>query len=126
MSRAVLTKRNILIGVVAFVLLLGAGSTWYAAGYARSHSVQVVTNASHQMTQLSYHGQNGVDALTLLKQHATVTTKHYSFGDMVESINGTAGNGPKYWTFYINGKEATVGAGAYQTKSGDMLMWRLQ
>lgn len=79
-----------------------------------------------QASEVSYQGQDGVDALTLLKKHAAVETKHYSFGDQVVSINGVAGNGPKYWTFYINGKMASEGAGSYKTKNSDTLSWRLQ
>jgi len=55
-----------------------------------------------------------------------VQTKHYSFGDMVVSVNGTPGTGPKYWTFYINGKMAEVGAGSYTTKASDVISWKLQ
>jgi hypothetical protein len=123
MNRAVLNKTNIIIAAIVAVIGLSAGT----ALVVHSHSdAQLVTNAQHQLTEISYHGQNGVDALTLLKQHATVSTKHYSFGDLVVSINGTAGSGPKYWTFYVNGKMAQVGAGAYATKDADALMWKLQ
>jgi hypothetical protein len=44
----------------------------------------------------------------------------------VTSIDGTFGNGPKYWTFYVNGKQADVGASSYVTKSSDNIMWKLQ
>ena len=110
-------------GIIGLALLLGGGS-WY---YTATHPAAVtVTNAQHQLTEISYHGQDGVDALTLLKKHATAGVKHYSFGDLVTSINGSEGNGPKYWTFYVNGKRAVVGAGAYTTKSSDTLSWKLQ
>lgn len=123
MSRAAIVKT----GIIAVVLIaaLGLGGWAYVANLP-SHKEGVATNAQHQMTQLSYKGQTGQNALNLLKKHATVTTKHYSFGDQVTSINGVKGAGPKYWTFYINGKMAEVGAGSYTTKSTDTLMWRLQ
>ena len=123
MSRAAILKINIIAaGVIA---ALGLGSWAYVAN-SPSHKVDVVTNVQHQITQLSYKGQAGQNALTLLKKHATIATKHYSFGDMVTSIDGMKGAGPKYWTFYVNGKMAEVGAGSYVTKAGDTLMWRLQ
>jgi len=123
MSRAALQK--LVIGGALAIATLGFGSWAYVANLP-SHKVVVVTNAQHQLTQLSYQGVNGQTALALLKKHAVVQTKHYSFGDMVSSINGTEGSGPKYWTFYINGKEASVGASTYITKSTDTLSWRLQ
>jgi Domain of unknown function (DUF4430) len=124
MGRVTLTKQ-LKLTIAALVLVIGiGGGTYYAMSPNRD--IHTVTNAQHQLTQISYPGQTGIDALTLLKKHATVQTKHYSFGDIVTAINGATGSGPKYWTFYINGKEAQVGAGAYTTKQGDTLKWVLQ
>jgi uncharacterized protein DUF4430 len=126
MSRVALTKtKTLLLVIVIAVAGIGAGVLAYVAN-SPSHKVQVVANAQHQTVQLSYKGQNGVDALTLLKKHAAVQTKHYSFGDFVTAINGSVGNGPKYWTFYVNGKESNVGASSYSTKNGDTITWKLQ
>jgi len=123
MSRAALHKT--LISAAVVIAALGFGGWAYVAN-SPSYKVAAVTNAQHQLTQLSYHGQAGQNALALLKKHATVQTKHYSFGDLVMSINDSKGTGPKYWTFYINGKQASVGAGSYTTKSTDTLTWKLQ
>ena len=117
-------KAKVLI-LPALILVVGAGVAIWSHG-VNPDQVQVVKNSQSQTTEISYKGQSGKDALTLLRTHAQVQTKHYSFGDLVADINGAAGNGPKYWTFYINGKEAQVGAGAYVTKSTDMLDWKLQ
>lgn len=126
LNRAVPKKINILIAVAAAVLVMAGAGIWaYTIGPLRS-PVHTVANAQHQLTELSYHGRRGYDALTLLRQYADVQAKHYSFGDMVVAINGSVGDGPKYWTFYVNGKEASIGAGTYQTKDTDTIMWRLQ
>ena len=117
-------KAKILI-LPALILVVGAGVAIWSHG-VNPEQVQVVKNSQSQTTEISYKGQSGKDALTLLKTHAQVQTKHYSFGDLVTAINGATGNGPKYWTFYINGKEAQLGAGTYVTKSTDMLDWKLQ
>lgn len=125
MGRAIPLKAKIVTLAAAVIVVVGLG-TWVYASNLPSHKVSTIVNAAHQTTQISYQGQDGFNALALLKKHASVVTKHYSFGDMVSSIDGTPGNGPKYWTFYINGKEASVGAGSYVTKNGDHLMWKLQ
>ncbi len=122
MSRAAIIKLNIVAAVVAVATLTG----WGIIANSPSHKVSIITNSQHQVTQLTYHGQTGQNALSLLKKHADVQTKHYSFGDMVVGINGTTGSGPKYWTFYINGKMADVGAGSYTTKADDIISWKLQ
>jgi len=125
MSRVALTKTKLIIVAAVVAVLAAGGGTWAYVAHSSS-DVKTVTNAQHQLTEISYHGQNGVDALTLLKHHAQVGVKSYSFGDLVTSINGVSGTGPKYWTFYINGKMANVGAGAYQTKDSDTHAWKLQ
>ncbi len=125
MSRAALRNTKIIIaGLLIAVGLAGTAGAAYAV--VHHNSVRTVTDAQHHMVQISYQGQTGIDALTLLKHHASVQTKHYSFGDMVTAIDGVAGNGPKYWTFYVNGHMSDVGAQAYATKSTDMLLWKLQ
>lgn len=126
MGRATLSKAKTLTLTTAVAVVAASVGTWAYVGNLPSHKVNLVTNTQHQTTQISYNGQTGIDALQLLKNHAVVVTKHYSFGDMVTSINGTVGKGPKYWTFYVNGQEASVGAGSYVTKSTDTIMWKLQ
>lgn len=127
MSRTARGSKNIkliVVSIVAVVALAGSGfGVWEAKNSAH---VQTVTNTQQQTVQISYRGKTGTNALKLLEQNAQVTIKHYSFGDMVTSINGTAGNGPKYWMFYVNGKLASVGAGSYVTKDSDTLTWKLQ
>lgn len=126
MSRTAPSKTKILITAVLVTIAGASVGIWTIVANSPSHKVQTVVNAAHQTTQITYHGQNGVSALALLKKHATIKVKHYSFGDFVTAIDGTAGNGPKYWIFYINGKKAEVGAAVYITKSTNTLSWKLQ
>lgn len=125
MSKLSNSKVRITAFVISLALLIGVVG-WAIVYQTRNGHVHTVVNAQHVTTEISYDGKNGVTALNLLKKHATVTTKHYSFGDLVTSINGTPGNGPKYWTFYLNGKQASEGAGSYVTKDGDVITWKLQ
>ncbi len=66
----------------------------------------------------------GTSALAALQKAAeennfTVGTKHYDFGDLVDSINNVASTGKKFWLFSVNGEAASVGAGAYTVNDGD-------
>jgi hypothetical protein len=126
MGRATPSKVKIVVLAAAVVLAGASAGTWAYVGNLPSHKVNLVSNVQHQVIQISYHGQDGTNALELLKKHASITAKHYSFGDMVTAIDGTAGSGPKYWTFYVNGKEASVGASSYVTKDTDNIAWKLQ
>lgn len=124
-SSIVRQTKTLIMGLVIAGVIVG-GVVDAVVANSPSHKVGVATNSQHQTTDIKYNGVAGQTALALLEKHAKVGVKHYSFGDLVTSINGTPGNGPKYWTFYINGKEAQVGAGSYTTKAGDKLEWKLQ
>lgn len=124
MSRvAQIIKTNITVAVVAVMVAGGAGVALWSHG--ASPKAQITIQQS-QTTDVKYNGVEGSNALDLLKKYAKVETKHYSFGDLVTSINGTAGNGPKYWSFFVNGKMSDIGAGAYITHTGDAIEWKLQ
>lgn len=83
-------------------------------------AVEPVENA------IKYNGQEGKNALELLKAKYTVETKSYgSAGEFVESINGVKPDTKHFWKFFVNGKSASVGAGSYITKSADVLEWKL-
>lgn len=127
MSKATKQVQNKAAIVAVFVVIVAAitGAGVYEQNKNSGH-VQTVTNSQQHLSQISYDGKKGVSAYTLLQKYATVTAKHYSFGYFVTSINGTAGNGPKYWTLFVNGKESQVGASAYITKNSDKITWKLQ
>lgn len=63
-----------------------------------------------------------------LEKNITLDLKHFSFGDLVNGINGVMGNDATgyYWSFYVNDKLADVGASAYMVQPGDTIAWRYQ
>ena len=76
-------------------------------------------------TTIEYQGQDGQTALDLLKNAHRVEAKHYSFGDLVTSIDGIAPDSKHFWSFYINGQFSQVGASTYVTKSSDQIKWQI-
>lgn len=71
--------------------------------------------------------RDGETALELIKRTHPTETKDYDFGTLVEAIDGVKnGNGNKYWILYVNGKQATVGAGAYKIQKNDAIEWRFE
>lgn len=126
MSKLVKSKLNVIVGIVVILAIAAGLGSWAYIANTPSHKLSVVVNSQNQLSEVSYKGQAGVNALSLLERHAKVGIKHYSFGDFVTSINGVVGSGPKYWTFYLNGKEAAMGAGSYITKNSDNITWKLQ
>src|SRR5579862_2606513 len=104
MSRVAQSLSTKLLLVPAVLAVVAGAGIWWHESHA--DQVRTVESTQRQITQISYHGHTGTNALKLLEQHAAVTMKHYSFGDMVLSIDGVRGDGPKYWTFYVNNKQA--------------------
>lgn len=112
--------------VAAVIVISGLSYAAFAGKHTPSSSTSPATSVPATPT-VAYQGQDGKTALELLKQQKPSTvTKASSLGDYVVSIDGNDGGGNKYWLFYINGAEASVGAGAYVTKSSDSIEWRLQ
>jgi hypothetical protein len=78
----------------------------------------------HAPTPFQMQGVPGKDALTLLKEHAQI---QQDASGLVISINGRKADVKKheYWTFFINGKMASVGPAAYQTQKIDSIIWKI-
>ncbi len=73
-----------------------------------------------------YPGKGGENALELLQAITTVESKQYDFGVFVESINGVKPDEKHFWKLFYNGEEAQVGARDLQTKTGDVIEWKLE
>ena len=130
MSRVALGAKKTLISAAALLIIAGSGVGLWLHSDSPSNKPTVdssqSTVAKPATTDINYKGEDGQNALILLKKHAQVQTKTSSIGEYVTAINGNDGGGSKYWIFYVNGKESQVGAGAYVTKSSDNIEWKLQ
>jgi hypothetical protein len=118
------SSKLVLIPFVFLAMLTGAGVGFWV--HSDSNRVMTVRNSQHQLTQISYHGVNGINAFQLLKKRAHITYRRYSSGNFVESIDGVKGDGPKYWVFYVNNNQSSIRANDYVTKNSDVVQWKLQ
>jgi len=76
--------------------------------------------------QVSYSGIEGKNALEILKASHQVETQKFSFGELVDSIDGVKAPSTHFWAFYVNDKQAEVGAGDFVTKDTDSITWKLE
>lgn len=108
----------VLVGNIALGLFL-----WQRTNVSSSPEAPSVTKQQSEV--LSYKGEKGKDALTLLKEKATV---EQDTSGLVISIKGRKADSAKheYWAFYVNGKLASVGPADYQTKDGDRIEWKIE
>lgn len=109
--------------IVLSAIILAFG-LWLIVPDRTTTSSPATTNQA-QSGQISYVGVEGKNALDLLKAGHQVEVKHYDFGDQVIAIDGVAPDNTHFWAFYVNDKLSDVGAGAYQTKNGDQIAWKL-
>ena len=87
-------------------------------------SLDTIPASQVPATTIVYPGQDGKNALELLKAGHQVVATHYSFGDMVTGIDGIAPDKDHFWAMYVNDQFSQVGASAYVTKSTDTIKWQ--
>lgn len=69
----------------------------------------------------------GESVFDVISKNAQIEFKEYSFGKLIESINGVKNETDnKYWIFYINSEESKVGATEYLLKPNDKIEWRFK
>ncbi len=79
------------------------------------------------VSEISYQGEAGKTAMELLKTNFRVETQSFGdLGEFVKSINGVEPDNSHFWSLYVNGQQAQVGASAYVTASNDKLEWKLE
>lgn len=49
-----------------------------------------------------------------------------TLGIFIDEINKTRGENGKYWIYFVNEKEASVGVSKYIIKDGDVIKWELK
>lgn len=114
-------KSSLLIALAAIVLAFGL----FLVIPDRSNPKPDANACVQVADQACYEGVEGKNALELLKSAHTTETTTSSFGEYVNSIDGKKPESNQFWAFYVNGELAQVGAGDYQTKSGDVIVWKL-
>lgn len=125
MEKGVLNKKIIALGILGVAVV--TYFTFFLPNKPAAAPVILPTIQLQQQSQasgLTYKGESGKDALTLLKQKATVEVDK---SGLVISINGRkADNGKReFWAFYVNGKSASVGPADYQTQDTDTIEWKI-
>ncbi len=84
---------------------------------------QTINNKTETVSQ-----KKEATALELLQSTAKVKMKGEGENAFVTVINGIEASESKkqFWAFYVNGKQAEVGAGSYILQDGDKIEWKLE
>jgi hypothetical protein len=76
--------------------------------------------------------KEGATVYEVMEQVEKTKENNFSFkskeypglGIFVDEINGIEGSPGKYWIYYVNDKEASVGVRDYVLKEGDIINWK--
>ena len=118
-------KRILIIAGIIILILIGI-QVFHPVSHVSPNTAAVHPTTVVKPTKtatFSYKGENGVDALTLLKKKTTVEQNK---AGLVVAINGYKPTGHNYWAFYVNGKYAQVGPAEYKTKNTDVILWKVE
>ena len=116
------TKRIFMGLILVFgILLLVTGFKNAPATSSTTSDNSITSNTS----EITYQGVDGKNALELLQASHQVDVTTSGQGDFVNSIDGVTPDSNHFWSFYVNGTMSSVGASSYQTKSTDILTWKL-
>lgn len=71
---------------------------------------------------------DGTTALSMTEAVVTVQKKGEGEQAFVTAIDGVQAQESKkeFWSFYVNGKQAEVGAGTYKVQNGDVVSWKIE
>lgn len=119
--------------LLVFVVAILLASGYLGRGKAPETTPQSVSSTATDQAGVApnfvvqYQGQDGKNALELLKASHKVSTKTFTgVGEYVESIDGISPDSSHFFSFYVNGQQAQVGADQYVTKATDQIEWRLE
>lgn len=89
---------------------------------------EVITSQQQNKKFDTIQIQQGETALDLLNETATSKTNGTGKNAFVTEINGRKVDDSKkeFWAFYVNGKQAQVGAGSYIVQPHDTIEWKIE
>jgi hypothetical protein len=72
--------------------------------------------------------ESGKTALDLLSQTHQIKTKGEKENAFITTVDNRTANDARheFWAFYVNGKQASVGAGSYHLQPGDKILWKIE
>ena len=78
-------------------------------------------------TEYSFTAEtDNISAYELTESSTVIETQQFDFGSFITSINGVAAPEGSFWSLYLNGEQAQVGANDLYLKKGDSITWKLE
>lgn len=124
---AIIVALVALIAIATGFYILQTNSTTQSTTPPQTQDVETIETAATD-DYIRYEATAGTTALEQLEsRNDTVIIVESEYGAYVDSINGLkGGTDEKYWSFYIDGELASVGAGSYEPTGGEVIEWKFQ
>lgn len=125
--------KKILLAVI-IALFVFAGISYFAKDNGKitgeataTRTIPVEMKIQNGQT-LKSNVKEGQTALEYLDAQADIKTKGEGVSAYVVAINGLGVDADKneFWSFYVNGKMAEVGAGSYKLMPNDKIEWKIE
>ena len=125
---AVIFGVALLVGVVFAVITIAGSNDEQTETQTTQTQQQTQDDADEQETYtVSFTAEAGRTVLEQTHEHAEVETEDAGMGEYVIAMDGmTGGDDNRFWTYYIDGEPAAVGAGDYVTEGGETVEWRFE
>jgi len=129
-----MSKKNILL-VGFLIVFFGTASIQYKNSIPEKKIISVQTIGIKQIvtidgrvSQAALTVKRGTTALQILTSTHTVVQKGEKENTFVTAIDGRIAieTNKEFWSFYVNGKQAQVGAGSYFAKNNDTIEWKIE
>lgn len=124
------SKTNNEIDKLSFKSVVIENKGEVAGVFTVSPLVNFAINNGQKIAELGFEVTEPVTVLSLLEKGTldhdlSFTVKKYDFGTLLEELNGFVnGTDGKYWTYSVNGKEATVGVDAFTVRGGEKVEFK--
>lgn len=129
-----MNKKNILL-VGFLIIFFGTAFIQYKNSLPEKKEITIPTISVKQIitidgkkNQSPIRIKIGSTALRLLISTHKIVVKGEKENAFVTAIDGKVASvvDKEFWSFYVNGKQAQVGAGSYFVKNNDTIEWKIE
>lgn len=123
------TSKPSAFGITNLIAIIVVLTIFGGIGYFSSKNNTSNENKKQSVAAVqavAYDGQDGKNALELLKDKAQIQTQDSSIGVFVVSINGVSDTEDQFWMLYVNGELAQSTPDQLVTKNNDKIEWRFE
>lgn len=119
-------RKTVIISIIV-IIILGLMGFGLFRKTAVAPTVASPTPAAVMAKNVSYNCEKGKTAFELLEKSHSLDTKDTSFGKMIMGIDNVQSSENKnFWAFYVEDKQATVGAQLYNCIDSEKVEWKLE